>query len=210
MTDLHAPLNAGLKELGLELPEPTRDSLIAYVELLAKWSKAYNLTAVRDPVQMVSKHLLDSLAVIPYLQGKEVIDIGCGAGIPGIPLSLCFPDKRFTLLDSNGKKTRFCTQAVAELGLKNVTVVQARAEEFQSDIQFETIITRAFASLADMLAGSRHLLAPGGEFLAMKGIYPEEELAELPPGFTVVEVLPLQVPGVEGARHLVRIEATQN
>lgn len=207
MPDLHTPLNAGLKELGLELPEQTRNSLIAYVELLAKWSKAYNLTSVRDPVQMVSRHLLDSLAVMPHLHGKEVIDIGCGAGIPGIPLSLCFPDKHFTLLDSNGKKTRFCTQAVIELGLDNVTVVQERAEAFKPDHQYETIITRAFASLADMLAGSRHLLAPGGEFLAMKGIYPEEELAAFPPGFTVVEVLPLQVPGVEGERHLVRVSA---
>ena len=206
MIDLRAKLDAGLDKLGLDLPEAVRDGLIAYVELLAKWNRAYNLTAVRDPAGMITRHLLDSLAVVPYLTGQRVIDVGTGGGLPGIPLSQVFPERQFVLLDTNSKKTRFLVQAKAALGLENVTVVHARVEEYRDDRPFDCIITRAFASVADILKGSRHLLTPDGEFLAMKGAVPEAELAELPQGFYLKEVIALKVPGLEKEqRHLLRI-----
>jgi 16S rRNA (guanine527-N7)-methyltransferase len=206
VTELRAKLDAGLERLGLELPEAVRDGLIAYVELLAKWNKAYNLTAVRDPQEMVIRHLLDSLAVVPHLTGQRIIDVGTGGGLPGIPLSLVFPERQFVLLDANSKKTRFLVQAKAALGLENVTVVHSRVEDYRPAQPFDIVITRAFASVADILIGSRHLLTPEGEFLAMKGVVPEEELAALPPGCRLIEVIPLTVPGLEQEqRHVLRI-----
>jgi 16S rRNA (guanine527-N7)-methyltransferase len=188
------------------LPEAVREKLIAYVELLAKWNKAYNLTAVRDPAEMVTRHLLDSLAVVPHFHGQRTIDVGTGGGLPGIPLALVFPQREFVLLDSNSKKTRFLVQAKASLGLENVTVVHERVEAFHDDDGFDCIITRAFAPVAVILTGSRHLLTPHGEFLAMKGAVPEEELAALPPDYHLIEVIPLRVPGLEQEqRHLLRI-----
>lgn len=199
-------LEAGLQAMQLVLPEKVIDGLLAYLALLMKWNKAYNLTAVRDPLQMVTRHLLDSLAVVPHLSAKRIIDVGTGGGLPGIPLSLVFPERDFTLLDSNGKKTRFLVQARAELGLENVTVVHDRVENYQPVQLFDCVITRAFASVADILTSSRHLLAPGGEFLAMKGLVPADELASLPPGFHLKEVIALTVPGLEQEqRHLLRI-----
>lgn len=206
MIDLRKKLDAGLAKLGLDLPEAVRDQLIAYVELLAKWNKAYNLTAVRDPAEMVTRHLLDSLAVVPHFHGQRTIDVGTGGGLPGIPLALVFPERQFVLLDSNSKKTRFLIQAKATLGLENVTVVHERVEAFHDDDGFDCIITRAFAPVADILTGSRHLLTPQGEFLAMKGAVPEQELAAMPQGYCLVEVIPLRVPGLEQEqRHLLRI-----
>lgn len=206
MTELRVKLDAGLERLGLDLPEAVRDSLIAYVELLSKWNRAYNLTAVRDPAEMVTRHLLDSLAVVPHFCGQRTVDVGTGGGLPGIPLALVFPERQFVLLDTNSKKTRFLVQARAALRLDNVEVVHARVEEYQADPLFDCIITRAFASVADILIGSRHLLIPDGVFLAMKGAVPEAELAALPQGFHLEEVIPLEVPGLEQEqRHLLRI-----
>lgn len=206
--ELHARLEAGLGRLGVPLDEPVRQGLIDYVLLLAKWNKAFNLTAIRDPAQMVTRHLLDSIAVAPHLAEGRVIDVGTGPGLPGIPLALVFPERRFVLLDSNSKKTRFLVQAKAALGLDNVEVVHARVEDHRPERLFDTVITRAFASLPDILKSSCHLLAPDGSFLAMKGLVPHEELAALPAGFHVVEIIRLVVPGLdEEQRHLVRISA---
>ena len=206
MTELRTRLDSGLAALGLVLDEATRARLVAYVELLTKWNKAYNLTAVRDPLLMVSRHILDSLAVAPHVPERRIIDVGTGAGLPGIPLALAFPEREFVLLDSNGKKTRFLVQAKASLGLDNVEVVHARVEEYRPEVQFDAVITRAFAALADILIGSSHLLNAGGRFLAMKAVLEQQELAAIPPGFTIVQTIPLRVPGLElEQRHLVCI-----
>jgi len=199
---LRTRLDQGLAALGLALPAPDRERLLAYVRLLAKWNIAYNLTAVRDPLEMVTRHLLDSLVIVPHLHGARVLDVGTGPGLPGIPLAVARPELAFTLLDANAKKTRFVVQAVGELALKNVEVVQSRVENYRPSRIFDTVVSRAFASIADMLAHARHLCAPGGRFLAMKGAYPEEELEALPAGYDV-EVVPLTVPGLDAARHVV-------
>ena len=199
---LEKRLQQGLREMGLELPPTAVEKLLNFLQLLDKWNKSYNLTAVRDPEQMVPRHLLDSLSVLPYLQGPRVLDIGTGAGLPGIPLALARPDIEFTLLDSNAKKTRFITQALHELGLKNVAVAQERVEKFHPAEKFDTLIARAFASIPDMLAASRHLCAPHGRFLLMKGVFPREELAAVTDGFRS-EVKALTIPGLDAARHLV-------
>ncbi len=200
-------LQQGLSEMGLDLTAPVRKKLLNFLELLEKWNRAYNLTAVRDPEQMVPRHLLDSLTVLPYLQGPRVLDIGTGAGLPGIPLALARPDLEFTLLDSNAKKTRFATQALHELGLKNVAVVQERVEKFHPETKFDTLIARAFASIPDMLAASRHLCAPHVRFLVMKGVFPQEELAAVTDSYRS-EVKALRIPGLDAARHLVILAPT--
>lgn len=199
---LRTRLDRGLAALGLPLPAPERERLLAYVRLLVRWNSAYNLTAVRDPLEMVTRHLLDSLVVAPHLHGVRVLDVGTGPGLPGIPLAVARPELAFTLLDANAKKTRFVVQAVGELVLKNVEVVQTRVKNYRPSRIFDTVVSRAFASIADMLAHARHLCAPGGRFLAMKGAYPEEELKALPAGYDV-EVVPLTVPGLDAARHVV-------
>jgi 16S rRNA (guanine527-N7)-methyltransferase len=191
--------------LGLTLPADAERRLLDYLRLLARWSSAYNLTAVRDPREMVTRHLLDSLAVAPHVRGPEVLDIGTGAGLPGIPLALALPDLAFTLLDSNAKKTRFVTQAVAELGLANVRVVNTRVEDFHPPQPFATLIARAFASIPDMLATCAHLCAPGGRILAMKGKLPDDELAALPGPWRVAVAERLAIPGLQATRHLVII-----
>lgn len=199
-------LKSGLLRLEFPVDEVQRDALQAYLEMLIRWNKAYNLTAVRDPFEMVTLHLLDSAVISPHLQGENFADLGTGAGLPGIPLAVLNPDKRFTLVDSNGKKTRFVQQAALELGLKNINVVRSRIEDYRPDAPFDGILSRAFASLSDMLNGARHCIGPGSNILAMKGRYPEAELAELPAGFELKCAIPLSVPGLDSERHLIHIE----
>ena len=200
-----ALLRSGLKKQGLELDDTKIDLLLAYHALLVKWNKAYNLTAVRDPEGMIRRHLLDSLSIIPHVTGERILDVGTGPGLPGIPLSICYPDKQFTLLDSNGKKTRFLTQAKIELGLANMTPVQSRIESFEAPL-FDSITSRAFATLKDMVDGSIHLLKTDGFFYAMKGLYPTDEIQQLDSRTTVVDCFVLHVPGEDAERHLVKIK----
>lgn len=182
------------------------ETLVRYVELLVRWNQAFNLTAVRDPAAMVPRHILDSAVLAPFVRPGSLLDVGTGAGLPGIVLATLLPDVPVTLLDSNGKKTRFCRQAVAELGLGNVTVVQARVEGYRPVERFVTVVSRAFASLTDFVNGTRQLLADGGTFLAMKGAYPHDELNALPAGVRNLGVHPLQVPGLDAERHVVEME----
>lgn len=195
-------LRSGATELGLALDEHTQTQLLAYVELLFKWNKVYNLTAIRDKSEMVSHHLLDSLAVVPHLWPGRWLDVGSGGGMPGLVLAIVKPDWQFTLLDSNTKKTGFVQQAVIELGLKNVSVHSGRVEEWHPEYKFDGIISRAFAELGDFLAVSRHLISPNGRWAAMKG-QPEPELAGIAKDFEIENIVSLKVPGIEAARSLV-------
>lgn len=199
-------LTTGLQQLPLTVTEPVQQQLLAYVALLEKWNRAYNLTSVRDPAQMVIRHLLDSLAILPHVRGPAILDVGSGAGLPGIPLALVCPQWRFVLLDSNGKKTRFITQAVAELGLDNVQVVHGRAEEHKPKQPYNTIVSRAFTSVENMLNMVGGLCAPGGCLLAMKGVYPVAELDHLPETYKVSGVHEIVVPYLEAERHVVVVE----
>jgi 16S rRNA (guanine527-N7)-methyltransferase len=189
-------------ELPFSLPPQADQKLLDFITLLDKWNHAYNLTAVRQPAQMITRHLMDSLVVVPYLHGEQILDVGSGPGLPGIPLALACPERQFTLLDSNVKKVRFLRQAVAELGLENVSVVHSRVEQFQSSSGFDTIIARAYASLGELVRGTRHLCRPEGRFLAMKGVKPVAELDDLPENFELEAIHPLRVPGLEAERHL--------
>ena len=200
-------LRQGAARLGIDMSAAQEGTLLHYLTLLVKWNKVYALVSRRDGDDWVARHLLDSLAVLPYINGSRVIDVGSGAGLPGIPLALLCPEKQFFLLDSNSKKARFMTQAVIELGLKNVEVVDQRAEEFKPEAGFDCVISRAFATLADMLAVAGHLAARGGRFVAMKGVFPAVELADLPPGFHVEAVHALAIPFQPGERHVVVVAA---
>ena len=202
---LETLLARGLTAMGLELPATAQAQLIAYLRLLEKWNRHYNLTAVRDPEQMVGRHLLDSLSLLPFLHGPRVLDIGTGAGLPGIPLALARPELRFTLLDSNVKKLTFVRQALHELGLREVEIAQTRAENFQPTEKFDTLTARAFSSLAELLAVATHLCAPGGRILAMKGVFPSAELEAVGANYRI-EVKALTVPGLDAQRHLVILE----
>jgi 16S rRNA (guanine527-N7)-methyltransferase len=203
---LRSLIVSGATELSLALTPEQVDRLGRYLALLIKWNKAYNLTAIRDPEQMVRLHLLDSLAVHQSLgAGQRILDVGTGPGLPGIVLAIMNPDKTFVLLDSNGKKTRFLFQVRASLDLKQVSIQNSRVEAYHPKLPFDIITSRAFASLSDMLSWCGHLVATDGCFLAMKGQYPEQEIAELPEEYCLVESQPVLVPGIEGQRHLLRI-----
>jgi len=203
-----AELNKGLEQLALGLNEQQVALLDGYLALLAKWNHTYNLTAVREEQRMVSYHLLDSLTLVPYLAGVgRLLDVGSGGGMPGIPAAIARPDLQVVLLDSNHKKTTFLRQAVIELGLSNVDVVTNRVELYQPEQKFDCITSRAFAELAEFVRLTPHLLAEGGQYLAMKGVYPYEEISLLPATVAVAEVVPLTVPGLEAERHLVRMVA---
>lgn len=194
----------GIQALGLDLPAKAADQLLAYRDLMLKWNRTYNLTALKDPARMVSHHLLDSLAILPWVAGPELLDVGSGAGLPGIPLAIARPDLRVTLVDAVQKKAAFQRQAAIELGLANVQVLHGRVEELQG--RYGMITSRAFADLADFVRLTRSLLAPGGRWLAMKGLAPEQELAALPAGVQVTGLHPLRVPGLDAARHLVILQ----
>lgn len=202
---LESLLSQGLTALGLALPPDVQQQLLHFIRLLAKWNRAYNLTAIRDPAEMVTKHLLDSLAILPFLQPGEIIDVGTGPGLPGIPLALARPDDRFTLLDSNSKKTRFVTQAVMELGIGNVTVVQSRAEAYKPAHPYDVVIARAFAAISELLEWVQHLCRSGSRIIAMKGQYPEGELEGWPAGFQCESVEKISIPGLQAERHVVLI-----
>ncbi|AEF48087.1 MULTISPECIES: 16S rRNA (guanine(527)-N(7))-methyltransferase RsmG [Serratia] len=201
-------LDSLLSAAGIALPDQQKQQLLGYVGMLDKWNKAYNLTSVRDPQQMLVRHILDSIVVNPHLQGSRFIDVGTGPGLPGIPLAIVRPDSHFTLLDSLGKRVRFLRQVQHELGLTNIEPVQSRVEAFPAEPPFDGVISRAFASLQDMLSWCHHLPAKGqGRFYALKGVRPDEELAQLPEGIVLESVVRLQVPELEGERHLVVLKA---
>lgn len=197
-------LLAGAEEMGLAIDSRQQAHLIAFLSLLSKWNRAYNLTAVRDPLQMVGRHLLDSLVLLPHLPRGDCLDLGTGAGLPGILLAIMRPDSRFLLLDGNSKKIRFVRQVKLELGLENIDPLHARAEAYRPDAPFPVIVTRAFSSLPKLVALSDGLWAQGSEILAMKGAVPAQEIAQLAARFSC-EVVPLKVPFVAGERCLVRI-----
>ena len=167
----------GSEQLGIPLPVEAITRLVAYLTLLERWNRAYNLTAVRDPDAMVVRHLLDSLSILPWLEGPRVLDVGSGAGLPGIPLAIARPDCEFCLLDSNGKRTRFLTQVAAELRLPQENEVRARVEDYRPGTPFNSVVSRAFATLAELVADAGRLCAPTGRLLAMKGVFPDDELA---------------------------------
>lgn len=197
-------LAQGAAAMGLALSPAQRESLLGYLAMLIKWNGVYNLTAVRDPLLMVRRHLLDSLSILPWVDAGPVLDVGSGAGLPGLPLAVARPDLDFALLDTNGKKIRFVRQAVAGLGLDNVEVVKARVEAFERPGRYARITSRAFATLADMVDTSDRLLAPDGRWLAMKGAAPHAEIRDLPAGLEAL-IEGLHVPGEVAARHLVVI-----
>lgn len=203
--NLQQKLASGLAEMGVAADAATQQKLLDYLALLEKWNKVHNLTAVRDPADMVTLHLLDSLSVLPHITSETLLDVGSGAGLPGIPLALLRPELRVTVMDSSHKKASFIRQAKAMLGIANLQVICGRVEEYRPEAKFGTIISRAFSDLGEFLRLSRHLLAEDGRWLAMKGVHPYDELAQLQG--VVSEVLPLQVPGLDAQRHLVIMKA---
>ncbi len=203
MSDL--ALAAGLAELGISLPDAAQQKLLAFRDLLLKWNKTYNLTALRDPEQAISHHLLDSLAILPHVASGPLLDVGSGGGLPGIPLAIARPDLSVSMVDTVQKKASFLQQASIELGLKNVAVHHARVEEMQG--QYAQISSRAFAEIGLFVGLTRHLLAPGGRWLAMKGQRPDAELKALPADIAVESIVPLRVPGLAAERHLIILRA---
>lgn len=200
-----------LTAAGISLPENQKAQLIAYVGMLDKWNKAYNLTSVRDPGEMLVRHILDSIVVEPHLSGERFIDVGTGPGLPGVPLAIVRPESHFTLLDSLGKRVRFLKQVQHELKLGNITPVQSRVEDFPAEPPFDGVISRAFASLSDMVNWCQHLPAAGnGRFYALKGLLPDDEIALLPGNWAVDKTIKLSVPELDGERHLVVIKTNEN
>ncbi|EKO3967189.1 16S rRNA (guanine(527)-N(7))-methyltransferase RsmG [Vibrio fluvialis] len=204
MNSLRVKLDALIAQTDLEVSEHQREQLVGYVELLNKWNKAYNLTSVRDPMEMMVKHILDSIVVSPLLVGERFIDVGTGPGLPGIPLAIMNPEKSFVLLDSLGKRIRFIKQVLHELKIANVIPVQSRVEDYDGEEGFDGVLSRAFASITDMVEWCHHLpRAHTGVFLALKGLLPQEEIAQLPEWCSVTDIKALNVPELEGERHLV-------
>jgi len=198
-------LQQGFQLLGLKADERVITTLVSYLALLKKWNSSFNLSGVSDVQTMVSRHLLDSLSLNPYLQGKNFLDVGSGAGLPGIPLAILNPDKHFVLLDSNGKKTRFLFQAKIELGLDNISVENCRIEHYQNEQQIDMVMCRAFSTLEDIVNKLEPIFSSNCKLLAMKGLYPEDEIAQLPTSFEVTQTIELKVPGSDSARHVIEV-----
>ena len=208
-------LASGLSQMALALDQMTQEKLLRYVSLLDKWNKVYNLTAVRDPQRMIGMHILDSLSILPAVaKHKWLLDVGSGGGLPGIPLAIVLasavPDFRVTMLDTVAKKTTFIRQVIGELGLTNAMVVTERVENYRPETMFDAVVSRAFSDLKDFVDGAAHLCVPEGRLLAMKGVHPFDEIARLPVGYMVEDVIPLQVPQVDGQRHLVVIKKNRS
>lgn len=205
--NLARQLADGLAALEVALPDETQTRLLQYLALIRKWNRVHNLTAMREPEMILIRHLFDSLAILPHIAGSRILDVGSGAGLPGIPLALVRPEWHVALLESNHKKAVFLQQARIELKLKNVEIVAERVENFRPASGFDTVISRAFSDLADFVKLAGHLaIEDGGRLAAMKGVYPHEELAQLPPPFVIENVFPVAVPGLEAKRHLVMIK----
>jgi 16S rRNA (guanine527-N7)-methyltransferase len=200
---LAAELAGGLESLGSALPVGAEERLLAYLALIEKWNRVYSLTAVRNPANMLHQHLLDSLAVLPHLSGERILDVGSGAGLPGIPLAIAWPHARVTLIDANHKKAAFLRQAVIELNLNNAAVVCDRVERWHPEGYFDVVISRAFSDLGQFIELAGSLCGRDGMLAAMKGVYPHEELSQIPAGFKLSEVVALTIPGLEARRHLV-------
>lgn len=201
-------LAQGIAALGIAVSPEVQEKLLAHIALIQKWNRIHNLTAVREATKMVSHHLLDCLAVVPHLEGRRVVDVGSGAGFPGIPLALVHPQWDVTLLDSNHKKAVFLQQAIIELGIANASVVRERVEEYLPTTPFDLVLSRAYSDLSEFAAAARSLCAPEGTLAAMKGVYPYEELGQLPAGCSLRSVISLKVPGLRAERHLVLLSAT--
>lgn len=201
-----ARLKQLVEQTSLQLSEHQLTQLVSYVQLLDKWNSAYNLTSVRDPQEMLVKHIMDSLVVAPHLQGQHIIDVGTGPGLPGVPLAICCPEMQFTLLDSLGKRVRFLNQVKIQLKLENIHPVQSRVEEHHKAGGYDSVVSRAFASMTDMVTWCKHLPAENGQFLAMKGAQVQEEIAALPDFVKVVDTIELHVPELVGQRFLVRLQ----
>jgi len=205
---LAAAIADGLAAMAIDLPAAARERLEQHLELIARWNRVHNLTAVRETEQMVVLHLLDSLSVLPHLgSARTVLDVGTGPGLPGIPIAIARPDTHVTLLDSSHKKCSFLRQARTELGLANVEVVCDRVENWKPQEKFDAVVSRAFSDLGDFVAQAQHLVAPGGRLIAMKGVYPFDEIARVPATHRVAQVLELHVPRLDAKRHLVFVEA---
>ena len=203
-----ARIDQGLQQMDLEVPPEARARMQAHLDLVAKWNRVHNLTSVREPEQMVTLHLLDSLSLVPHLRdARRIADIGTGAGFPGVPVAVARPRAHVTLVESSHKKCAFLEQVKAEVGIANIDVVCERVEHWRPAERFDAVVSRAFAELADFVAQAAHLVAPGGRLLAMKGLHPYEEIARLPPTHRVKDVLELRVPGLDAKRHLVVLEA---
>ena len=198
-------LKTYLAEMKMSATELQQKQLVGFVEMLDKWNKAYNLTSIRDPEQMLIRHVMDSLTVSPYLEGQRFIDVGTGPGLPWIPLAIMNPDKEFVLLDSLGKRIRFQKQVQFELKINNITSVESRVEAHQPEIKFDGVLSRAFASIQDMLSWCQHLPTEKGTFYALKGQLNQQELQDIPTGFALVETIVLHVPRLDEQRHLLKI-----
>ncbi len=198
-------LHRGLIEMGQPLDRPSELQLIRYIELVSQWNKVFRLSSIHDLDAMVTRHLLDSLSILPYIKGHTIIDIGTGAGLPGIPLSIAMPDRHFCLLDSNPKKIQFLEKVIQQMSLRNVHIAHRSVEEFHVEPLFESVISRSFNTLGDFLKLSEHLVKPNGQILAMKGVYPLTELQDLKANFKLVEVHPLKIPALSAERHVVEL-----